>query len=823
MSSNNKNNSSGFDNKKLKKIGSAFSHYFNIFYRVLKGFIGIIIIILIVMGALAGGTVIGYFASLVDDIPIPTHAEMESQVYDYNTKSTLYYADNSMISDLRTDLIRTPISLDEISPLIVNAIIATEDENFLEHEGIVPKALVRAGIQELSNAAMVSGGSTLTQQLVKQQILSAEVTHSRKAVEILYAMHLENSFSKEEILEAYMNISPFGRNNRGQNIAGIEEATQGIFGIPAAEVNLPQAAFLAGLPQSPIAYSPYTQYGEVKEDLDAGLYRQKQVLYSLFREGYIDESAYEEALNYDVTNDFLRQSEEDIENLSHSYVYDLIEKEGRKIIMEAMYKGDGITAEQIAENSELEQQYLEDADAEMRNSGYEIYSTIDPLIHNTVEQTVSDIQGTFGTSQSVTFTPDDGEPYTIEYPVQIGGAMIENGTGRVLSFIGGRDYDVSEYNIAFESRRGTGSAIKPLITYGPALAENFITPATVIPDTELIVRDGNRPHSISNVGRTTNEWGDVRRWLAISQNIPNTKIYLDMLENDISPIPYVRALGIGPEAISDEDFNHASSSLGGFSNGPTPTEVAGAYAAIGNQGVFNDPYVIERIVDANGEVVYEHEQEPVRVWPESANYLLYDILRDVATSAGTAESIPGQLNFDVDLASKTGTTNDTKDVWYAGVTPSLSFTTWMGYDHQQLSLEWVNGVSPAQRNLSNWASVMNAVNNVKPEVLGLGETIQQPADVTSETVLADTGMKPGNVSLPNDGTVRASGNTKSELFRSDNIPGTTTYDFSIGAKPEELRDFWSDYNEGDSSDESEESNNSDDDDEDEDSNDDNDD
>ena len=213
MSSNNKNNSSGFDNKKLKKIGSAFSHYFNIFYRVLKGFIGIIIIILIVMGALAGGTVIGYFASLVDDIPIPTHAEMESQVYDYNTKSTLYYADNSMISDLRTDLIRTPISLDEISPLIVNAIIATEDENFLEHEGIVPKALVRAGIQELSNAAMVSGGSTLTQQLVKQQILSAEVTHSRKAVEILYAMHLENSFSKEEILEAYMNISPFGRNN----------------------------------------------------------------------------------------------------------------------------------------------------------------------------------------------------------------------------------------------------------------------------------------------------------------------------------------------------------------------------------------------------------------------------------------------------------------------------------------------------------------------------------------------------------------------------------------------------------------------------------
>ncbi len=800
-------NSSSNNKETFKNFIIKFEYYFDIFYRVMKGMIGVALLLLLVLGALAGGSALGYFASLVEDAPIPTHDEMKAQIQDYNKKSTLYYADNSPISNLRVDLIRTPISIDNISPFILDAIIATEDENFQEHEGIVPKAIIRAGIQEVSGASQVSGGSTLTQQLIKQQILSAEVTHSRKAIEILYALHLENEFEKEEIIEAYMNISPFGRNNNGQNIAGIEEAALGIFGVPASDVNLPQAAFLAGLPQSPIAYSPYTQHGQVKEDLSAGLNRQKQVLYSLYREGYIDQPSYEEAINYDISADFLHHSGEEKQDPSRSYVYDLVEREAREIIMQQMLREDEITNEQLADDPELKDQYFEEADAEMRNGGYEIHSTIDPDIHHAVEQRVSEIQNSFGHAKTVTSTDENGETHTTEYPVQIGGTMIDNETGRVLSFIGGRDYDYSEFNIAFDSRRGTGSAIKPILTYGPALAENFITPATIVPDTELIVPSGNSTHNISNVGRTTNEWGDVRRWLAISQNIPNTKIYLAMMENGIDPSSYVRTLGIGPEAISDDEFHNASTSLGGYSGGPTPTEVAGAYAAIGNQGVFNRPYVIERIEQTNGEVIYQHEQDPVRVWPESANYLLYDILRDVTTSAGTAESIPDQLNFEVDLASKTGTTNDTTDVWYAGVTPRLSFTTWMGYG-QNLTLESVDGMSPAQRNLRNWANIMNAVHSVQPEALGLNETVQPPADdsVTEDSVLEDTGMKSGTVTLPNDQKVKADGQTKKELFRKDNIPGTTTYDFSIGAKSEELEEFWKNYESSDNSDDDDEDN-----------------
>ena len=170
MSSNNNDSSSNFDSEKLKKFASKFGYYFDIFYRIIRGFVGFIALVLVVIVMLGGGAALGYFASLVEDSPVPTKTEIQAQVNDYNSKSTLYYADNSEISDLRSDLLRTPITLDGISPLIVNSVIAIEDENFPIHEGIVPKAIVRAAAQELSNAEFVSGGSTLTQQLIKQQI-----------------------------------------------------------------------------------------------------------------------------------------------------------------------------------------------------------------------------------------------------------------------------------------------------------------------------------------------------------------------------------------------------------------------------------------------------------------------------------------------------------------------------------------------------------------------------------------------------------------------------------------------------------------------------
>ena len=215
-------------------------------------------------GIFAGSVGAGYFASLVKDEPLRSKEEMREQIFNYEETSEIYFANDIYIGKLRTDLERRETSLATISPLVINAVLATEDEYFREHKGIVPKAVLRGLLQDVTNSSTQTGGSTLTQQLIKNQILTNEVSYERKAKEILLAMRVEHFMTKEEILEAYLNIIPYGRNASGRNIAGIETAAEGIFGVKASELNLPQAAYIAGIPQAPFKYTPFTNKGECK-------------------------------------------------------------------------------------------------------------------------------------------------------------------------------------------------------------------------------------------------------------------------------------------------------------------------------------------------------------------------------------------------------------------------------------------------------------------------------------------------------------------------------------------------------------------------------
>lgn len=222
-----------------------------------------ITVLLLLFAALGIGIGAGYFAYLVEDTQLPTKKELQTELGNITETSKIVYADNTEISKIQTDLMRTTISSDKISPLLKTAIISTEDEYFDKHQGYVPKAVLRALVSEATGIGS-SGGSTLTQQLVKQQILTDETTFKRKANEIVLSAQVEKHFSKDEIITTYLNVSPFGRNNKGQNIAGVQEAARGIFGVDAKDVTLPQAAYIAGLPQSPITYSPYTNTGALK-------------------------------------------------------------------------------------------------------------------------------------------------------------------------------------------------------------------------------------------------------------------------------------------------------------------------------------------------------------------------------------------------------------------------------------------------------------------------------------------------------------------------------------------------------------------------------
>src|SRR5699024_9845816 len=195
---------------------------------------------------------------------------------------------------------REVISLVDIPPTVIDAVVATEDHLFYEHNGVVPKAIVRAMYQEFSSSNAKTGGSTLTQQLIKNQILTNEVSFDRKAKEIILAMRLEYFFEKDEIMEANLNIIPYYRDASGQNIAGIEMAAQGIFSEDADDLSIPQAAFIAGLPQNPYAYTPFKANGDVKdkEELAAGITRMETVLKRMYKEEFISEKEYKKAKDY---------------------------------------------------------------------------------------------------------------------------------------------------------------------------------------------------------------------------------------------------------------------------------------------------------------------------------------------------------------------------------------------------------------------------------------------------------------------------------------------------------------------------------------------
>ena len=310
---------------------------FNVSFSVIKNLLFILLCGCILLGIFGTGIGLGYFASLTANEKPLTQEEMADAITNLNLVSSFYYQDGKKISDVTSDEVRLVTTLDKISPYVKDGIVATEDSYFYQHNGIVPKALVRALLQEaVSSNSGVSGGSTLTQQLIKQQILTSEVTFKRKANEILYALRLEKHFSKDQILEAYLNVSPFGRNHNGLNISGIEEAAQGVFGVSAKDLTLPQAAYLVGMPQNPITYTPYTNYATLKEDVSAGISRMKTVLFSMYREKKITKQQYDEALAYDITQDFLEP--EEISTQRQSYLYQAVNREATKILMKKWLK-----------------------------------------------------------------------------------------------------------------------------------------------------------------------------------------------------------------------------------------------------------------------------------------------------------------------------------------------------------------------------------------------------------------------------------------------------------------------------------------------------
>lgn len=803
--------------KKTAWKDHSFTFYLNVFFKALKRFFSIILIILLVSLLIVTGIGAGYFVGLVEDTPIPDKQEFASAINNMEEKSTLTFNNGDDIGTLRTDLVRTNIPLSDISPKVVEGLISTEDENFFNHSGVVPAAIMRALISQVIGGNQSSGGSTITQQLVKQRLLTNEVSMERKAKEILLSLRLEHFFSKEQILESYLNVSPYGRNHKGENIAGIEEAAQGVFGVSAKELNLAQAAYLVGMPQNPYSYTPYNQDGALKSDdeLDYGLTRSREVLNRMYLEDMISKAEYDEAKDYDLKADFLGQdmSEDDDNNDDTSedypFLYQALEKEASEIIYNHLIEADGLSINEVNQDEELVNSYRQEADSMMRNNGLTIQSTVDGDIYDTMNQTINDYYQSFGPVYSGNETDDEtGESQDIKEPVQNGSVLIENHTGRVLGFIGGVDFDMSQVDHAFSSRRSPGSSLKPLLTYAPAIEEGIAFPSTPLADTYMRAKQADGSYyEPSNFGvNISHDFITAREALAHSLNNPTLYLYNELLKQGVDVQSYMKKLGLN-QAISDDEYENIALSLGGTSTGPTVEELAGAFATFSNDGQYIAPYLIESITDSNGQVIYKHESKPVQVFSPDTAYITSDMLRDVVTD-GTWSPYQGQLNDGYDWAVKSGTSEDFRDLWVSGSTTNVTMTSWIGYDNITESRNLYDDASPdtygqpGARHAKYWIALMNDLSAQYPDMFGANETRRQPESVHEESVVTKTGTKPGAFQGPYGTSYDISSNVEmtTDLFPGDANPPKAQFPFAIGGKVDELIDALEDYRQSGNSD-----------------------
>lgn len=478
--------------------------------------------------------------------------------------------------------------------------------------------------------------------------------------------------------------------------------------------------------------------------------------------------------------------------------------------MKQNYKKDKLTDADIADSDTLYNKYYFEAQDQLQNNGYEIHSTIDKGVYDAMQNVVANYGDRFGTTYyrnkideftgAVVLDETTGEPVQEAEPVQNGSVLMDNASGKIIGFVGGRDFSISQVDHAFGTHRQPGSTIKPLLVYAPALEQGLIQPTTMIPDTVInyLQPDGNLWNPSNYGGGISGKFVSAREALKRSYNNPTSKIYLEMLKNSpagMSPKDYMKKLGF--TSIADEEYERPALSLGGTETGPTVLEQTNAFAAVANNGNYVEGYMIENITDKKGNIIYEHETKSEPVFTPQTAYLTIDMMRSVVES-GTAAGILNELNFSPDLAGKTGTTNDFIDVWFIASTPQVTLSSWIGYDNdgdERRQLQYYdNGADfdASGANESYWAELANAIYSVNPTIMGADKSFVRPNGIVSSTVLAQTGMKPGKMTLPDGKTLDVTGPTTTDLFNSNFLPGTTVFNFAVGATPSELNTFWFD-------------------------------
>lgn len=599
---------------------------------------------------------------------------------------------------------RVYVTLDEIPVDMQHAFVAIEDERFYEHNGIDIKGIIRAGFTGITTGHFSQGASTITQQLLKNNVFDGWTDESwsekveRKIQEQYLAIQLTKVKSKDWVLENYLNSI-----NLGQNTLGVQAAARRYFGKDVSELTLSESAVIAGITKNPSAYNPVSHP-------DKNADRRKLVLKNMKEQGYITDKEYEEALADDVYSRIQQVNVEYAETDPNSYfvdalidqvVQDLVEKKGYTDTQayKAIYNG-GLTIEST-QNMAMQQICDEEANNPENYAGDVEYSfsyrlTInkaDGTTENYSEQTMLSYYQNSNSDYDINFSsqeeaqaaidaykaelmgegdtiPEGGESVIFTLQPQAAMTVIDQSTGEVKAIVGGRGDKTGSrtLNRATDTTRQPGSTFKVLAAYAPALDTAGMTLATVQDDAPLTYSNGT---SLRNYDGTYRGFTTIRYAITKSINVVTVKTL-----TDISPqVGYDYLKNFGFTTLDQKDIVQ-SLALGGITNGVTNLELTAAYATIADGGTYTRPRFYTRILDHDGNVLIDNTPETHTVLKETTAFLLTDAMKDVVT-AGTG----GRANFSgMAIAGKTGTTTKNRDALFAGYTPYYTCVVWCGYD-----------------------------------------------------------------------------------------------------------------------------------------------
>ena len=739
----------------------------SIFAKILRG-IKVTFNTLFILGFIGGlfgaGVAIGYGVALFDKAKVPQTEELLKQVKNIASISEITYSDGSTIASIEGDLLRTSVGSDAISDNLKRAIIATEDEHFNEHHGVVPKAVIRATLGTFVGLGSSSGGSTLTQQVIKQQVVGDAPTLARKATEIVDALALERAMGKDEILTAYLNIAPFGRNNKGQNIAGAQQAAEGIFGVEASKLSVPQAAFIAGLPQSPISYSPYESDGSMKsdEDMALGIKRAKDVLFNMYRTGALSQEDYQQYKDYDFKKDFLPSGS--VSTASRGYLYFATLAEAVDRMYDYLIQQDNVSSQEL-KNESIQKAYRDLATKEIENGGYKVTTTINKNIHTAMQNAVA--------SYGRLVDDSTGQP-------EVGNVLMDNKTGAILGFVGGRNYQENQNNHAIDTKRSPASTTKPLLAYGIAIDQGLMGSASILSNYPTNFSNGNPIMYVNSPGTAMITLGEA---LNYSWNIPAYWTYRTLREKGVDVKGYMEKMG-----YEIPEYGIESLPMGGGIE-VTVAQHTNGYQTIANNGVYQQKHMIAKIESPDGRVIYEYKSQPVQVYSKATATIMQSLLRDVISSRITSSFQSDLSSINPSLASadwigKTGTTNEDENMWLMLSTPRLTLGGWLGHDDNRPLAKGAGHY----RNANYMAHLVNAIQQAEPGIWG-NERFNLDSSVTKSQVLKSTGQKPGKVSI-NGKEVDISGSTVTSYWATKEGAPVTTYRFAIGGSDADYQNAW---------------------------------